>query len=212
VVFVSPGRLNKAHVKYLEGRLYDKAKQAERYAIENGGRPAKTRIADREEAEMTEFGDYIYLLVNTLGHSVFEPLKLPIVHTPLGGETATEETALFHLNIKDAKATGRRVSDGFVVYSGATFANDIANSVSDKVMRIRSLLLDKGALEERLNGLELTADWVFSSPSAAALAVGGGSINGLTAWVTGTGMTLRDYEASRLPPVETIPDMSTHIV
>jgi len=41
-----------------------------------------------------------------------------------------------------------------------------------------------------------TRDVEFSSPSAAATVVHGGSANGLLAWKTRTGKTLKDLEAA----------------
>lgn len=56
VVFISKDEnLNKAHIKYLENRLYDIAKNANRYRVENYNTPTLSSISEPDQAEMEEF-------------------------------------------------------------------------------------------------------------------------------------------------------------
>ena len=73
IVFISKDEnLNKAHIKYLENRLHEIAKKANRYTVENSSTPTQSSISESDRAEMEEFIDNIKMLVNTLGHKVFE--------------------------------------------------------------------------------------------------------------------------------------------
>src|SRR5699024_2132990 len=73
IVFISKDEnLNKAHIKYLENRLYEIAKNVNRYSIENSIIPTQSSISESDRAEMEEFIENIKLLVNTLGHKVFD--------------------------------------------------------------------------------------------------------------------------------------------
>ncbi len=55
IAFISKDdNLNKAHVKYLENRLYDKAKQAGRYQLTNDKTPTRSMISEPDQAEMEE--------------------------------------------------------------------------------------------------------------------------------------------------------------
>lgn len=73
IVFISKDEnLNKAHIKYLENRLHELAKKANRYNIENNNTPTQSSISEPDQAEMEEFLENIKMLVNTLGHKVFE--------------------------------------------------------------------------------------------------------------------------------------------
>jgi Domain of unknown function (DUF4357) len=56
-------------------------------------------------------------------------------------------------------------------------------------------LLHQGALERKESCLEFAKDAEFTSPSAAAAVIHGGNANGLTAWKTEDGRTLRELEA-----------------
>ena len=75
VVFVSQDdHFNKAHVKYLEGRLYEIANQVDRYTVMNTQKPTSASIAIDEQAEMEDFIDNVSVLTYGMGHKVFEPL------------------------------------------------------------------------------------------------------------------------------------------
>ena len=76
VVIVSKdGNLNKAHIKYLESRLYEIAKGVNKYELNNGNSPPRTNLSEADVAEMEEFLENIKLLVYTLGYKIFEELR-----------------------------------------------------------------------------------------------------------------------------------------
>jgi hypothetical protein len=56
IVFISKDdNLNKAHIKYLENRLFEIAKKANRYQIENNTTPTQSSVSESDKAEMEEF-------------------------------------------------------------------------------------------------------------------------------------------------------------
>ena len=61
---------------------------------------------------------------------------------------------------------------------------------------MRRKLLDDGKLVDKEDRLIFAADAEFSSPSAAAAVVHGGHANGLVAWKTTKGMTLKEMESA----------------
>lgn len=76
ITFISKDEnLNKAHIKYLENRLFGKAQRTNRYILENSSTPTKSSISESDIAEMEEFIENITLLTNTLGHKVFEEIR-----------------------------------------------------------------------------------------------------------------------------------------
>ena len=73
IVFISKDdNLNKAHIKYIENRLHNIALSAKRYKVENSIIPTQSSISESDRAEMEEFIENIKMLVNTLGHKVFD--------------------------------------------------------------------------------------------------------------------------------------------
>jgi hypothetical protein len=61
---------------------------------------------------------------------------------------------------------------------------------------MRQSLKSDGILSEDGNRLVFTRNYEFASPSAAAAVIHGGHANGLTAWKTADGKTLKELEST----------------
>jgi hypothetical protein len=192
IVFISKDEnLNKAHIKYLENRLFEMAKSINRYLIKNNSTPTQSSIAESDRAEMEEYIENIKILINTLGHKVFEEkreTKSPVQQA--------EET--FYIKSgRGADAQGEPTADGFVVFKGSKAAGSTVPSITDNFMRLRDQLIDNGVIGKQNNLLEFTEDYVFSSPSTAAAMVLGRNANGLTEWRLKDGTTLKVFESDK---------------
>jgi hypothetical protein len=193
IVFVSKDEyLNKAHIKYLENRLYDIAKTVGRYKIINGNIPTRSSISEPDIAEMEEFLENIKLLVNTLGHKVFETKREE------ASKTVSQSDVFFINAARGAAAQGQPTSDGFVVFKGSKASSSIVPSLSPSFVRLRQQLIEKGILVQAGEVLEFTEDYVFSSPSTAAVMVMGRNANGLEEWKLPNGKTLRTSESDQI--------------
>lgn len=189
IVFISKDEnLNKAHIKYLENRLFEIAKTVNRYQIDNNTIPSQSSIAESDRAEMEEFIENIKILINTLGHKVFEEKRA--IKSP---QRQAQET--FYIKAaRGADAQGEPTSDGFVVLKGSKVASSIVPSLTQSFKRLREDLIDKGVIRQNNGTLEFTEDYVFSSPSTAAVMVMGRNANGLTEWKLKDNTTLKDFE------------------
>ncbi|MGK7931210.1 MAG: GIY-YIG nuclease family protein [Microcystaceae cyanobacterium] len=196
VVFIGKDEnLNKAHIKYLESRLFEIASKASRYDVQNSNIPTKSSISESDQAEMEEFIEYIKLLISTMGFKVFEPLiKYEIVDSNNGN------SEILYINAaRGAKAKGKRTSDGFVVFRNSKIATSTVKSYRDKGLnKLRDELIENGIIIEQENKLFLKTDYLFSSPSAAAMVIMGRSANGLLEWKDSTGKALRDIEKQEI--------------
>ncbi len=180
--------LTKAHIRYLEGRLIEQAKSAGRALVMNGqSSGAKLPESDREDMEI--FLERIHQLMPVLGADAL----LPIVSTPTG-ET---EKQILACEIKGLRATGRLTPSGFLVLKGSQAVLKERASAHQYPYTIasRRRLIEDGTLVEDNGHLTFTRDSEFSSPSAAATVVHGGSANGLLAWKNKDGKTLKELEA-----------------
>ncbi|MFD2200063.1 DUF4357 domain-containing protein [Shivajiella indica] len=61
---------------------------------------------------------------------------------------------------------------------------------------IKIFLIDEGVLLNKGEYYEFSDDFIFSSPSTAAVIVMGRNANGLTEWKTKNGKTLKDVESN----------------
>jgi len=189
IVFISKDdNLNKAHVKYLENRLHEIAKSANRYKVDNSIVPTQSSISESDRAEMEEFIEYIKLLVNTLGHKVFEEKR--------EFKPKQKQATFFIKAARGADGQGEPTSDGFVVFKGSKAAATIVNSMTSNFITFRQKLIDEGVLVDKGEFFEFTDDYIFSSPSTAAVMVMGRNANGLTEWKSKDGKTLKDFETN----------------
>jgi hypothetical protein len=192
IIFISKDdNLNKAHIKYLENRLHEMAVFTDRYTIENSVIPTQSSISESEKAEMEEFIENIKLLVNTLGHKVFDNKR----------EQKEQQQKQFSFSIKSARgadALGEATSEGFVVFKGSKASASTVNSISPSFLKLRGSLIDKGILSQSGDVYEFKEDYIFSSPSTAAVMVMGRNANGPLEWKLPNGQTLREFEAENI--------------
>ncbi len=107
IVFISKDdNLNKAHVKYLENRLHAIAQSANRYKVENSVVPTQSSISESDIAEMEEYIENIRMLVNALGHKIFDEKR----------EFRVKQTVFYIKAARGADSQGEPTSDGFVVF------------------------------------------------------------------------------------------------
>ena len=192
IVFVSKDEnLNKAHIKYLENRLYELAKKVNRYQIENSTVPTQSSIAESDRAEMEEFIENIKILTNTLGHRVFEEMRE-------NKSPQQKEKETFYIKAaRGADAQGELSYDGFIVLKGSKIADSTVPSMPQGFKRLRDELIESGAINNSTGEYTLSEDYLFASPSTAAMIVLGRSANGLTEWKLKDGTTLKAFEMEK---------------
>lgn len=190
VIFISKDEnLNKAHVKYLENRLYEIAKKVNRYNLENSNIPTRSSISESDRAEMEEFIENIKLLTNTLGYKIFEEL----IHE---NQTIEEQVSnTFYIRAtRGAHAQGQITNEGFVVLKDSEIADSVTTSLNQSIINFRQRLIDEQKILNINNKLIFAEDYLFSSPSTAAAIVMGRSANGLTEWRLSDGRILKSVE------------------
>ncbi|WP_295252514.1 GIY-YIG nuclease family protein [uncultured Catenibacterium sp.] len=168
--------LGPTEISYLENRLYQLAKEANRYIVKNGNEPTLGNPTEEKQSELEEFIDYSKILVGTLGHKVFEPLII---------ETNTQNELELHCAGNGAKAIGIRTADGFVVKKGSILSDHFTNScpkyTKKKREHYQDIIYDHTLLE----------DILFNTPSGAASFVLGRSANGYIEWKNDEGLSLK---------------------
>ena len=75
LVFVSQNNsLNKAHIKFIENMLYTKAKEVERFIIDNDTEPTKSSLDGADEIRAVKFYEKIVLLTSVYGYRIFDKI------------------------------------------------------------------------------------------------------------------------------------------
>jgi hypothetical protein len=188
IVFISKDEnLAKAHVRYLESRLLAEATKVNRFSLEqNQAGGSKLPESDREDMEV--FLARIRQLLPVLGSDILAPIAQPSATTQPGG--------MLYTRIKGAEGRGQRSANGFVVLRNSTAVLEERPSAENYpyVMVQRRQLISEGVLIAKDGFLVFTKDAEFTSPSAAAAVIHGGSANGLTAWKTDGGESLKQLD------------------
>jgi hypothetical protein len=189
VFFISKDEnLTKSHIRYLEGRLIEQARQAGRAMVKNGqGSGSKLPESDREDMEI--FLEKIHQLLPALGVEVLVP-------TSSKPEVKSEQE-LLSCEIHGLRATGHLTPSGIVVLAGSQAVLEERASAQQYpwVVNARQRLKDEGTLCLEAGFFRFAKDTEFSSPSAAAAVIHGGTANGRTAWKNKSGRTLKDIES-----------------
>jgi len=177
--------LNKAHIKYLESRLYQLAQEAGRYTL-NTSKPTRSKISEADEAEMEEFLQNIRMLTSILGHKVFENIVTP--------DVLTEGQGIVFLEARGIKAKGKLTSEGFVVFKGSEAMKEFVPSCPPWVAKFQAKMLEEGVLHEQGEHWVYQKDYLFPTPSCASVVTLGRSSNGWSIWKNKEGRTLKDLE------------------
>src|SRR3990172_3854650 len=188
IVFVSKDEnLTKAHIKYLESRLLDEASKINRFTLEQN-QTSGSRLPESDREDMEVFLARIRQLLPVLGSDILSPITHSAGTHPSGG--------ILYCRIKGAESRGQRTASGFVVFQGSTAVLEERPSAESYpyVLIQRKQLIADGGLNEKDGFLVFTKDTEFSSPSAAAAVIHGGSANGLMAWKTESGKSLKQLD------------------
>jgi hypothetical protein len=192
IVFTSKdANLNKAHIRHLECRLITLANGANRAEIENGNVGSMPPLSEPDTAEAEAFLAEMLLIYPVLAVTVFQK--------------ATEQpssTDVLHLTGKGTKATGRETPDGFVVHAGSLARPDVVPSIHAYGAQLREALAESGRLVPDGAHLRLTEDYVFASPSTAAMVLLGRTSNGRVEWKTADGRTLKELQSEPGAPAD----------
>jgi hypothetical protein len=188
IIFVSKDEnLTKAHIRHLESRLLAEAAQIGRFTLEqNQATGSKLPESDREDMEV--FLTRIRQILPVLGSDILTPIAQATSKSQPGG--------MLFCRLKSAEARGQRTPNGFVVFRGSTAVLEDRPSAQSYpyVLTQRKELIANGTLIEKDGLFLFSKDSEFSSPSAAAAVIHGGSANGLIAWKNADGKSLKQLD------------------
>ena len=193
IVFTSKdANLNKAHIRHIESRLIGLARSANRAELDNGNDGSSPPLSEPDTAEAEAFLAEMLLIYPVLGVQVFQK-----------AEEQPSSSVRLRLVGKDTKAEGTETAEGFVVYAGSLGRALEVPSMHAYGSQLRATLREKGLFVESGSQLRLTEDYVFASPSTAAMTMLGRTSNGRVEWRTADGRTLKELQtidtASEIP-------------
>ncbi len=191
VVISLTNSMTQTHALFLEWFAIAEATKAGRYSLDNGNTGSQPYTPAPLQADCQEIFETAATLLATLGQPIFEPLTSSA--SAFDGQATAPE--LFYCKGPDASGVGEYTSEGFVVHKGSTARkDDVASIKGTSQERFREQLGTDGVLQLQGKQYVFARDYLFSSPSTAAIAVLGRSANGWVEWKTEQGQTLDEVK------------------
>ena len=176
---------DKAQVAWLEWYCTQVAAEAERYDVLNLSAAQEPYVTKPIRADLLDHFDTLRVLVATLGFPVFRPAASP------SESSAGQDMVTYSCTGVRASGRGRLTPEGFVVLEGSVARPDLVKSVrGTHVERTRDRMEASGVLGTVDGEYRFLRDYVFRSPSGAAIAVLGRTANGWQAWIDPEGRPL----------------------
>jgi len=182
--------LTKAHARYLESQLIQRARHASRAKIMNETDPPLPFLPESDAAAMQYFLVQLELQMSVLGITFLrrrpdmtKRTETP-VESPLNRKDAiATESPLFELRQLPALATAKEIEGEFVILKGSKARAQGVESWT-AYRGLREQLTRDGILIPTADpaALEFAADVPFKSPSAAAVVTLARNANGRTEW------------------------------
>lgn len=193
--------LTKAHVKYLESRLIQISKSAGRHVVLNGNEPQLPVLPRGDRDAMEEFISNLKILLGVVGYKTLEKLEREILVTapPLDEDEPVVNKGLtveLFLSVKNINAKSHLTDEGIVVLASSQVSGKTKDSLSVGYRKLRTQLIENGAIKKTETGYIFTKSQLFKSPSQAAAIIVGYSINGRLHWKDERGLSLKEIEES----------------
>ncbi len=178
--------LTQTHALFLEWHCLQAARNAGRYADENGNSGTRPHTPAPMEADCLEIFDTGRMLLSTLGYPVFDPVGRL---TP-----ADADDEVFYCTAGGVDGRGLYTPEGFVVLKGSRGKRDNSPGFTETKQRFRQRLFDGGVMRVEGDEVVFEKDHLFGSPSMAAAALLGRTSNGWKEWRSKAGVTLDELK------------------
>ncbi|WP_108396044.1 GIY-YIG nuclease family protein [Devosia submarina] len=198
----SDQNITKAHVRYLESRITQIARESGRAHVLNANDPPPGAMPESDLADMEFFLEQLKTVLPVLG---FDILREPIsrVVQPVFRNAATpihSDVDRLELILRNSReglsAAAVQIGDETIVREGSLARKD-PDYAMNQYSGLRDQLIADGSLSLSSDQtmLAFTRDVPFSSPSAAAAVIYGRNANGRTSWlVKESDQTLKEYQ------------------
>ncbi len=191
---------NKAHVMYLESKIYKELKDAGTIRLKNNQTLSGSSLSESDLIVMEEFKENVYLVLGVLGYSginVKVSSKLETKTDTWQPQSMEDYVFVLRKNNKII-AQMKPTPQGYQLVAGAIIQRATQSFQKDNYAkaskRRRSELYEKGYVKEVDGKVKLIEDVIYNSPSAVTEVVLGKTANGRTEWKTEEGKTFAEIE------------------
>jgi len=175
--------LTKAHARYLESRLLQIAREAERAELTNGTAPPPIALPEADISDMEYFITQALIALPVLGVNVLRSPITALKHSEPSSSASFPTRAprfTFVQQRENLTAHATEIDGEFIVLAGSEARQTQVGKGS--YVALRQQLERDGTIDTSQRPALFAKDHVFASPSAAAAVIAGRSANGRTAW------------------------------
>ena len=192
VVISKDENLTKSHGRYLESRLIEMTRRAERASLANGTNPDATPLPEPDVADMEFFTEQVQMVLPVLGFTFLQPRAQ--------AAPGNDGSPRFVMRDVGTEAHAVELAGEFVVLQGSTARKQGVESWTS-YRALRDRLVREGKLVDSpdANYYVFAEDVAFGSPSAGAAVVAARNTNGREKWrVEGTGQSYAVWHEAKL--------------
>lgn len=204
IITTLSNNLHKAHVKYLESRIVEKARAAAVSNLENGNTPPRSSLSEAAVANMEEFLSTLDIALAALGIDLMNDRRRRAVTSSAVGTTAQQMFAQPRFECVGEKGALRAhaLLDGevFSVQAGS-MARSSWVGIEGGYKPLYTKLVETGVIVNDGASRKFADSYAFSSPSAAAAVVLGRAANGRLEWKMADGRSYAEWEREMLGAV-----------
>jgi hypothetical protein len=204
VVISKDENLTKSHGRYLESRLIEITRRANRAGLANGTNPETNPLPEPDVADMEFFIQQVQMVLPVLGFSFLQPK--PLQGPELRGP---DESTRFVMRDVGTDAHAIELAGEFVVLKGSTARKQGVESWTS-YHALRDRLVREGKLIDSPDPdyFVFAEDVAFGSPSAGAAVVAARNTNGREKWrVEGDGQTYGEWHEAKLASAANATDL-----
>ncbi|WP_417629120.1 GIY-YIG nuclease family protein [Pararhodobacter aggregans] len=193
--------LHKAHVKYLESRLVEIARSVGTVDLDNSNTPTRSSLSEAATASMESFIETLMMVLPAIRIDAFLD-KRRSVETKAPSSHASADPVFEFRVPRHGVAARATLRDGeMIVHAGSVvrpaWVGDRKHNTHYFVLHDE--LVANGTIRMDGDAAVMTADFAFSSPSAAAAVVAGRTANGRTSWLhVPSGQTYAAWEEAQV--------------
>ena len=202
IITSAADNLHKAHVKYLESRLVEIARDVSAVSLGNSNTPPRSSLTEAAVSNMESFLDTLMMVLPAVRVDMFMSKKRSTDKTPDNTSLSTSPTFEFSLPKHGVHATAKLDDGEIVIQAGSRIVKDwIGAPQKNKwyVRDLRAILYDQGVLKPDGATAVFMQDYAMQSASAAASLCSGRSTNGRQGWkVKGTNTTYAEWEDQQI--------------
>ncbi|MBI1492362.1 GIY-YIG nuclease family protein [Halocynthiibacter styelae] len=197
--------LHKAHVKYLEARLVEIAREVGTMPLDNGNTPPRSSLSEAATSNMESFLETLQMVLPAIRVDMFLNKARPAPEMAESKPDVPPGEIAFIIQSERTGVNARAIlkNGEMVVQLGSKGRREWV-AVPHNYLRLFEELRSAGVTLVKENHQEFTQNYAFSSPSAAAAILNGRPSNGRTDWkLESDGRTYEQWEADELAKDDT---------